>query len=153
MNINPEDETSYTTQYQEPCLKYVQDEYCTKHRRVPVKQHERFPEQQSLPLCNGFGVLSIIPWSIWFDQRWLVLATGPGIPPAVGVWTAKTGRFGSRPVQNPGPLTLGGPNPDPYPSTRGFRRVWLDPSFPISGSTFRVSHLWSHSDMLLLIVK
>ena len=83
----------------------------------------------------------------------LVLATGPGNPPAVRVWTAKTGRFGSRPVQETDPLTLGGPNPDPYPSTRGFRRVWLDPSVPISGSAFRVSHLWLHSDMLLLIVK
>jgi len=84
---------------------------------------------------------------------YLVLATGPGNPPAVRVLTAKTGRFGSRPVQKPDPLTLGGPNPVPYPSTRGFRRVWLDLSVPISGSAFRVSHLWSHSDMLLLIVK
>jgi len=53
----------------------------------------------------------------------LVLATGPGNPPAFRVWTAKTGRFGSRTVQKPDPLTLGGPNPDLYPSTRGFRRV------------------------------
>ena len=83
----------------------------------------------------------------------LVLATGLGNPPAVRVWTAKTSRFGSRPVQKPDPLTLGGPNPDPYPSTRGFRRVWLDPSVPISCSAFRVSHLWSHLDTLLLIVK
>ena len=83
----------------------------------------------------------------------LVLATGPGNPPAVRVWTAKTGRFSSRPGQKPDPLTLGGPNPDPYPSTRVFRRVWLDPSVPISCSAFRVSHIWSHSDMLLLIVK
>ena len=82
-----------------------------------------------------------------------MLATGPGNPPAVRVWTAKTGRFGSKPGQKPDPLTLGRPNPDPYPSTRVFRRVWLDLSGPISGSAFRVSHLWSHSDMLLLIVK
>jgi len=86
-------------------------------------------------------------------EWWLVLATGPGNPPAVRVWTAKTGRFGSRTVQKPDLQTLGGPNPDPYPSTRGLRRVWLDPSVPISGSAFRVSHLWSHSDMRLLIVK
>jgi len=31
MEINPEDETSYTTQYQEAILKYVENEYCTKH--------------------------------------------------------------------------------------------------------------------------
>jgi len=85
--------------------------------------------------------------------RGLVLATGQGNPPVVRVSTAKTGRFGSRTDQKPDPQTPGGPNPDPCPSTRGFRRVWLDPSVPISGSAFRVSHLWSHSDMLLLIVK
>jgi len=83
----------------------------------------------------------------------VVLATGPGKPPAFRVWIPKTGRFGSRHGQKPDYLTLGGPNPDPYPSTRGFRRVWLDPSVPISISAFRISHLWSHSDMLLWIVK
>jgi hypothetical protein len=36
MDINPEDETSYTTQYQEAFLKYVENEYCAKHRRLPV---------------------------------------------------------------------------------------------------------------------
>ena len=39
-----------------------------------------------------------------FDNRFtsvprLVLATGPGNPPPVRVWTVKTGRFGSRPGQ------------------------------------------------------
>jgi len=67
-----------------------------------------------------------------------VLATGPGNPPAVRVWPAKTGRFGSRPVQKPDLLRLGRPTPDPYPSTRGFCRVWLDPSVTMSGSAFRV---------------
>jgi len=67
-----------------------------------------------------------------------VSATGPGNPPAVRVWTGKTVRFGSRTVQKPNPQHLGRPNPDPYPSTRGFCRVWLDPSVPISGSSFRV---------------
>jgi len=83
----------------------------------------------------------------------LVLATVPGNPPAVQVWTTKTGRFGSRTIKKPNPQTLGGPNPDPYLSTRGLRWIWLDPSIPISGSAFRVSHLWSHSDMRLVIVK
>jgi hypothetical protein len=36
MGITPEDETSSTTQYQEAFLKYVGNEYCTKHRRLPV---------------------------------------------------------------------------------------------------------------------
>jgi hypothetical protein len=87
------------------------------------------------------------------DYRQVVLATDPGNPTAVRVWTAKTGRFGSTTFQKPDPQTLGGPNPNPYPSTRRFRRVWLDPSVPISRSAFRVSHLWSDSDILLIIVK
>ena len=33
MDINPEDETSYTTQYQEAFLKYVENEYCAKRRQ------------------------------------------------------------------------------------------------------------------------
>jgi hypothetical protein len=36
MDINPEDETSYTMQYQEAFLKYVENECCAKHRRLPV---------------------------------------------------------------------------------------------------------------------
>jgi len=67
-----------------------------------------------------------------------VSAMGPGNLPAVRVWPAKTGLFGSRTVQKPDPLSLGGPNPDPYPSTRWFCRVRLDPSVPMSGSAFRV---------------
>jgi len=34
MDINPEDEISYTTQYQEAFLMYVENEYCAKHRCV-----------------------------------------------------------------------------------------------------------------------
>ena len=46
MDINPEDETSYTDQYQEVFLKYVENEFCAKHRRVPINK------LQSLPSCN-----------------------------------------------------------------------------------------------------
>jgi len=76
----------------------------------------------------------------------------PGNLPAVRVWTAKTGVFGSRPVEKPELLIYGGPNPNLCWSTHGICRVWLDPAVPISGSAFRVLHLWSHSDILLLIV-
>jgi len=98
-------------------------------------------------------VVTVACWGCSWSDMVLVLATGPGNTPAVRVWTAKTGRFGAKHGLNPDPLTLGGPHPRPYPSTRGFRRVWLDPLGPISGSEFRVSHLWSYSDMLLLIIK
>jgi len=38
MDTTPEDETSYTAQYQEAFLKYVENEYCAKHRRAPVNK-------------------------------------------------------------------------------------------------------------------
>ena len=90
---------------------------------------------------------------IWKISPPGVLATGPGNPPAVRVWTTNKGWFSTRPGQKPDPLTLGGPNLDPYPSSRGCRRVLLGPSVPISGSAFRVSHSWSHLDILLWFVK
>jgi len=85
------------------------------------------------------------------DLCWVVLAMCRGNTPAVRVWTANAVWFSSRPVQKPGLLTLGRPNP--YLSTDGFRRVWLDLSVAFSGSAFRVSHSRSHSAMQLLIVK
>jgi len=71
-------------------------------------------------------------------RMWVVLATGPGNPTAVRVQTGRTVPFGSRTVQKPDAQGPGGPNPDPFPSTFGFCRVWLDASVPISGSVFRV---------------
>jgi len=41
MDINAEDETSYTTQYHEALLKYVENEYCAKHRQLSVTKHEK----------------------------------------------------------------------------------------------------------------
>jgi len=40
MDINPEDETSCTTQYQEAFLKYVENNYCAKYKRLPVTKPE-----------------------------------------------------------------------------------------------------------------
>lgn len=40
-DINPEDETWYTTQCQEVFLKYLENQYCAKHGRVPVFKPER----------------------------------------------------------------------------------------------------------------
>jgi len=100
---------------------------------------------------NNIGYCSIVVLeSILLN---VVLATGSGNAPAVPVWTAKMGRFGSKAVQKPYPLTLSGRNPDVYTSTPGFHQVWLDLSVPISGFAFRVSHPWLHSDMRQLIIK
>ena len=50
MDINPEDETSYTAQYQESFLKCVENEYCAKHRRVPVNKLETVLTSNLYPL-------------------------------------------------------------------------------------------------------
>jgi len=49
MDINPEDETSYTTQYQEAFLKYVENEYCAKHQCEPVDKHESISSSYLIP--------------------------------------------------------------------------------------------------------
>jgi len=78
----------------------------------------------------------VIRYPSYFEgQPELVLATGPSNLPAA---TGKTVWFGSRTVQKSDPLLVGGPNPAPYQSTRGFRQVWLDLLGPISGFPLQV---------------
>jgi len=55
MDINPEDETSNSTQYQEAFLKYVQNEYCAKHRRVPVNTQECLPRSNLIASATAPG--------------------------------------------------------------------------------------------------
>jgi hypothetical protein len=55
MDINPEDKTSYTTQYQLVFLKYVENEYCAKHRRVPVNKLETVPTSNLVPSATASG--------------------------------------------------------------------------------------------------
>ena len=55
MDINPEDETTYTTQYQEAFLKYVENEYYTKHRRVPVNKLETVLSSNLVPSATASG--------------------------------------------------------------------------------------------------
>lgn len=43
MDINPEDETYYTTQYLVVFLKSVENEYCTRHRCVPGIKPDSIP--------------------------------------------------------------------------------------------------------------
>jgi len=43
MDINPEDEISYTTQYKDAFPTCVENRYCAKHRCVSVNKHESFP--------------------------------------------------------------------------------------------------------------
>jgi len=55
MDINSENETSYTTQYQEAFLKYVESESCAKHRGVPVNKHESLPRSNLIPSKTVLG--------------------------------------------------------------------------------------------------
>ena len=53
MDINPENETFYTTQYQEAILMYVETEYCAKHPRVPVNKHAGLPSSNLIPSATA----------------------------------------------------------------------------------------------------
>jgi len=55
IDINPEDESSYTTQYQEASLKYVENQYCAKHRHVPVNKLEMVPSCNLVPSATASG--------------------------------------------------------------------------------------------------
>jgi hypothetical protein len=55
MDINPEDKTSYTTQYQEAILKYMENEYCAKHRCVPVNELNTVPSSNLVPSGTASG--------------------------------------------------------------------------------------------------
>jgi len=55
MYTHPEDKTSYTTQYHEALLKYVENEYCAKPRGVPVNKHECLPRSNLVPSATASG--------------------------------------------------------------------------------------------------
>jgi hypothetical protein len=71
MDINPEDETSYTTQYQEALLKYMEDEYCAKHRHVPVNKLETVPSSNLVPSATASGSYQSIfdPYDLSSDDE------------------------------------------------------------------------------------
>jgi hypothetical protein len=49
MDINAEDETSYTTHFQDAFLMYVENEYYAKHQRVPVNTLQTIPNSNAIP--------------------------------------------------------------------------------------------------------
>jgi hypothetical protein len=55
MDNNLDDETFYITQYQEVVLKFVENEYCAKHRRVPVNKLETVPTSNLVPSATASG--------------------------------------------------------------------------------------------------
>jgi len=85
MVIDPEDETSYTTQYQEVFLKNVENEYWAKYRHVPVIEPESVPSKNLFPSATSRGAVqsSVDPYdSSGKDEKYLlpnnVAETTPG---------------------------------------------------------------------------
>ena len=71
LHINPEDQTSYPTHNQEAFLKYVQNEYRAKQRRVPVNKLETVPSSTHLPSAKASGSyqLSFDPYNLSSDDE------------------------------------------------------------------------------------
>jgi len=71
MDINPADETSYSTQYQQACLKYVENEYRAKHRCVPVNKLETVPSSNVVPSATVSGSYqsSFDPYDLSSDDK------------------------------------------------------------------------------------
>jgi len=75
-DINPEDETSCTTHYQEAFLKYVENEYCAKHRRLPATKLENIPNINliSSAMASESGQSSYDPYDLSSDSEEYLMA-------------------------------------------------------------------------------
>jgi len=71
MHINPEDKPSYTTHYQEPFLKYVENEYCAKYQRMSVIIPDDIPQSNYFPaaMASQFGQSSVDPYDLPSDNE------------------------------------------------------------------------------------
>jgi hypothetical protein len=55
MDINPEKKKSYTTQYQEAFVKYLENEYRAKHQQMPVNTLNSLPISNPIPCGKDSG--------------------------------------------------------------------------------------------------
>jgi len=71
MDINPQNETFYTTQYQEAFLRYVENEYCAIHRRVPVNKLQSLPSSNpiSSEMASRSCQSSFDPYDLFSDDE------------------------------------------------------------------------------------
>jgi hypothetical protein len=84
MDINPEDETSYTTQYQEAFLKYLENEYCAKHRGMLVNKVKMVPSSNLVPSATASGSYqsSVDPYDLSSeDEEYLIPDNVAGTTP------------------------------------------------------------------------
>jgi len=72
MDINPEDETSYTTKYQEVFLKTVENKYCAKHGQMSVIKCENVLGRNFLSTAksSGCGQSSLVQCDVLANKEW-----------------------------------------------------------------------------------
>jgi len=77
MDINPEDETSYTTQFQEAFLTYVEKEYYAKHRRLLVIKSDNTLNNNlsSFEMASTTGQSSYDPYDLSSDEDEYLMPT------------------------------------------------------------------------------
>jgi hypothetical protein len=77
MDRNPEDETSYTPQYQEAFLQYIVNEYCAKYRRLPVLKLGTIPDNNLRSSAMSFrsGESSYDPYDLSSDDEEYLMPT------------------------------------------------------------------------------
>jgi len=77
MDINPEDDTSYTTQYQQAFLKYVENKYNAKHWRLPVTKLETIQNNNlgSSAMASRSGQSSYDPYDLSSDDEEYLMPT------------------------------------------------------------------------------
>jgi len=63
IHINLDDKISYTTQYKEAILKYVENLFCGKHRHWPVNEPENIENSNLIPpaMTSWSGQSSVDP--------------------------------------------------------------------------------------------
>jgi len=90
MDINSEDETSYSTLYLQAFLNYVENEYCAKHRQMYLIRHDHvlgsnlFPS----PKASGFRQSSLDPYYLsHYDEKYL---THKWVAETTPAWSDRT---------------------------------------------------------------
>jgi hypothetical protein len=69
MDLNPDDDGSYTMQYQEEFLQYVENEYCDKHPRLSVNKPERDANNNPFSTtASGSSQSSFDPYNLSSDN-------------------------------------------------------------------------------------
>jgi len=70
IDISPEDETFYTTQYHEEFLKYVENEYCAKYLHVTVNKPKSVSSNNHVPspMASGSGQSSFDSYDLSSDE-------------------------------------------------------------------------------------